>query len=395
MASPAPARRRLFRRRNGRIVAGVAAGLSEHLGIDVLLLRVGFVITVVLGGLGVFLYAAFWAVVPADNAESRSVVAKASRGQLVGFACLGLVTLVVTQLIGFGPALLWPTAAAVTGAAILWRQADEASRLRWRRLATSGTGGSTVLRLSAGLLLVVVGVVSFLAAHGQLPQARRALLPVLVVVLGVLLVLGPWLLQTLRQVSDERTARIREQERVELAGRVHDSMLQTLTLIQRRSNDPEEVRRLVRHSERELRGWLYSPAEQQPTLRAAVSAVCAEIEDEYAVTIDLVVVGEQPMSPAVEPLVQALREAAINAAKHSGTDQFAVYVEVAATDVVGFVRDRGRGFDLDSVAADRYGVRESVIARMQRHSGTAAIRTTAGNGTEVRLTLPLQSAART
>jgi signal transduction histidine kinase len=218
---------------------------------------------------------------------------------------------------------------------------------------------------------------------------------VLVVVLGVLLVLGPWMLQTLRQVNDERTARIREQERVELAGRVHDSMLQTLTLIQRRANDPDEVRRLVRHSERELRGWLYSPAEQQPTLRAAVGAVCAEIEDEYAVTIDLVVVGEQPMSPAVEPLVQALREAAINAAKHSGTDTFAVYVEAGAADVVGYVRDRGHGFDVDSVAADRYGVRESVVARMQRHGGSAAIRSSEGGGTEVRLTLPLQSAART
>jgi signal transduction histidine kinase/phage shock protein PspC (stress-responsive transcriptional regulator) len=396
MATPATApTRRLYRRRDGRLVAGVSAGLADHLGIDLLVLRIGFVVTVVLGGLGVLLYAAFWAVVPLDDTEPQPVGAKASRSQLVAFAGLGLVVLVAAQLLGFGPGVLWPTAVAVTGGAILWRQADETSRLRWRALATGEARGATLVRYALGLLLVVIGMVTFLAAQGRLDQARRALLPVLVVVVGVLIVIGPWLLRAIRQRDAERTARIREQERVEIAGRVHDSMLQTLTLIQRRADDPTEVRRLVRHSERELRGWLYAPAAEDTALRAVLTAVCGDVEDEYGVTIDLVVVGEHPGGPPVQPFVRALREAAINAAKHSGTKEFAVYVEVAADQLVGFVRDRGQGFDVDAVPTDRFGVRESVVARMQRHGGDAVIRSSPGTGTEIRLSLPLETSVAT
>jgi signal transduction histidine kinase len=225
-----------------------------------------------------------------------------------------------------------------------------------------------------------------------LHEARRAVLPVLVVVLGLALVVGPWMLRALRQLGDERTARIREQERVELAGRVHDSMLQTLTLIQRRADDPDEVLRLVRRSERELRGWLYSAAPSEETLRAAVAAVCADVEDEYAVTIDLVMVGEHPATPAVQALARAVREAAVNAAKHSGVKEFAVYVEVSDTEITVFVRDRGTGFSLAEVPEDRFGVRESVVGRMQRHGGDAVIRSSA-TGTEVRLSLPREPVA--
>jgi signal transduction histidine kinase len=400
MASPTtPTRRRLYRRRDGRLVAGIAAGLGDHLGIDVLVLRIGFVVTIVLGGLGVILYAAFWAVVPQAPDEGQPDTSLNSRAQLVAFATLSLAMLLVAQLLGFGPGLLWPAAAAVTGAAILWRQADENHRRKWRTAAgrqtrlLTATRGRTAFRYVSGLFFVIVGMTSFLVAHGALPQARRALVPVLVVVLGLILVIGPWMLQALRQLSDERTARIREHERVELAGRVHDSMLQTLTLIQRRANDPDEVRRLVRHSERELRGWLYAPAPTEETLRAVMTALCADIEDEYGISIDLVVVGEQPATALVQPLVQATREAAVNAAKHSCADQISVYVEVGAAELTVFVRDRGHGFDVDAVPPDRYGVRESVIARMQRHGGAAVIRSSPTSGTEVRLSLPLQTQA--
>jgi signal transduction histidine kinase len=394
--------RRLYRRRTDRLVAGVASGLADHLDVDVMVLRIGFVITIVLGGLGVFLYAAFWAVVPQEAEGVPSAVATTSRVQLLAFAGLGLAALIAAQLLGFGAGLLWPAAIAVTGAAILWRQADENSRSRWRRLTSRGaklaideSPTRTVLRYSSGFLLVVAGMATFLATHGAFPHARRAVLPVLVVVLGLLLVIGPWMLQALRQLGDERTARIREHERVELAGRVHDSMLQTLTLIQRRAHDPAEVRRLVRYSERELRGWLYEEPTAQSALRSTVSEICSEIEDQHHVAIDVVVVGDQAATDETRPVLQALREAATNAAKHAGVTQLSVYVEASTTELVVFVRDRGRGFDPDNVADDRYGVRESIVARMARHGGEAVIRSSPTSGTEVRLRLPLQEAAQT
>jgi signal transduction histidine kinase len=293
--------------------------------------------------------------------------------------------LLVAQLLGLGASLVWPAAATVTGAAILWRQADEASRNRWLRRAR----GRTAVRYALGIALVLIGMATFLATQNAFPLARRAALPALVVTLGLILVVGPWLLRYWREASEERTARIREHERVELAGRIHDSMLQTLTLIQRRAEDPEEVRRLVRHSERELRDWLYRPAREATSLRDMVSAACAEVEDEYDVTVNLVVVGDQPASPAIEPLVQAMREATVNAAKHSGARDISVYLEAGATALDIFVRDRGKGFKPGAIPEDRYGVRESVIGRMQRHGGEATIKSSRRTGTEVHLHLPL------
>lgn len=381
------------------MVAGVAAGLSDHLGVDAMVLRTGFVVTIVLGGLGVILYGAFWALVPQRDEEPTGPGSLGAKMQLVGFGALAVIMLLIAQILGFGPGLLWPAAAAVTGAAIVWRQADERSRRRWREAAGRGTrglratSGSTVARYVAGIALLVIGMGAFLAAHGELTQARRALLPVIVVVTGIGLVVGPWLLQSWRQLTEERTARIREQERVELAGRVHDSMLQTLTLIQRRADDATEVRRLVRRSQREIRGWLYADAVPQESVRAAVTALCAEIEDTYRVAIDLVVVGDGESSAATLPMVQAIREAAMNAAKHSGETAFSVYVEVGSDQIAAFVRDRGGGFDVDAVPEDRFGVRESLLARMQRHGGQVTIRSAAATGTEVQLTLPLTSTA--
>lgn len=401
MSAPAtPQPRRLYRRRDGRMLGGVAGGLADHLGIEATLVRIGFVIGIVVGGLGGFLYAAFWAVLPLEQEHSprtakHPATTWTSRYQLLGFAALGIVMLLLAQVLGFGAGLLWPAAAAAAGAAILWRQADEPQREKWRsatvrrtRVLSSNTGAGTAVRAAFGILLVIIGMATFLAAHGQLPQARRALLPLLVVVIGLLLVIGPWMIQTVRELTDERTARIREQERADLAGRVHDSMLQTLALIQRNANDPVEVQRLVRHSERELRGWLYgSPAPE--TLRAAMVAVRNAIEDEYSLPVDLVTVGDHPATTAVQALAQATREAAVNAAKHSRAKQIDLYVEVGSTEIVVFVRDRGVGFDLDAVPDDRFGVRESLIARMERNGGQATIRTSPGNGTEVRLSMPI------
>ncbi len=391
--------RRLYRQRSGRLVAGVATGLSDHLGVSVLFLRIGFVVSIVLGGLGVLLYAAFWVVVPEAVEDGGRPDPQDSSLQLLGFAALGAAVLLVGQLFGIGAELLWPAAATVTGAAILWRQADEASRNRWRSVADrqravlSGARGRTALRYLAGGGLVLAGMGSFLATQNAFPVARRAALPVVVVTLGLLLVLGPWLLRYWREAAEERTARIREHERVELAGRVHDSMLQTLTLINRRADDPEQVRRLVRHSERALRGWLYRPQPAAASFQALVSAACAEVEDEYDVVIDVVAVGDLAAGTTTEPILAAMREAVVNAAKHSGERTISVYAEVGEQDVTVYVRDRGKGFNVKAVPADRFGVRESVVHRMERHGGSATIRSTPKSGTEVQLRLPLPSKA--
>jgi signal transduction histidine kinase len=389
--------RRLYRRRDDRLVAGVAGGLSDHLGIDVLFFRIGFVVAIALGGLGVLLYAAFWVVVPqgGDDAVRRDRADR--RVQLVAFAALGAAMLLVAQLFGIGASVLWPAVATVAGAALLWRQADESSRSRWRtaaerrRATLLGVRGRTALRYGVGIVLVLTGMATFLATQNAFPVARRAFLPVLVTTLGLVVVVGPWLVRYWREATEERTARIREQERVELAGRIHDSMLQTLTLIQRRAEDPEEVRRLVRHSERELRGWLYRSAQSAASLRAMVAAVCADVEDEYGVTVDVVVVGDHPAGAELEPIVQAMREATVNAAKHSGVRDISVYAEVAPAALTIYVRDRGKGFKPESVPDDRFGVRESVIARMQRNGGEATIRSSRRTGTEVRLELPIRA----
>ena len=85
----------------------------------------------------------------------------------------------------------------------------------------------------------------------------------------------------------------------------------------------------------------------------------------------------------------AAREAITNAAKHSGASTVDVYAEATASGVEIFVRDRGTGFDPARVAEDRHGVRSSIIGRMQRHGGDASVRSTPGEGTEVRLSLPI------
>jgi signal transduction histidine kinase len=398
MASPDAARplRRLYRRRDGRLIAGVASGLSEHLGIDLLLLRIAFVASIVLGGLGVVLYAAFWIVVPQAKDDPAPRDRIEARAQLISFAALGAAMLLLAQLLGFGAGLIWPAAAMIAGAALLWRQADESSRNRWRsvterpRAALSHATGRTALRYVGGIVLVLTGMATFLATQNAFPVARRAFLPAVVATLGVVIVVGPWLLRYWREATEERTARIREHERVELAGRIHDSMLQTLTLIQRHAENPDEVRRLARASDRELRGWLYRPAQPAASLRAMVTSACAEVEDEYDVTIDLVVVGDLPATADVEAIVSAMREATVNAAKHSGLRTFSVYVEVGTAELTVYVRDRGKGFRVASIPVDRYGVRESLIARMERHGGTATIRSNKRTGTEVRLSLPLR-----
>jgi signal transduction histidine kinase len=276
----------------------------------------------------------------------------------------GLVLLVLAVLLLFrawgvwvGDPVVWPLILATGGGALIWRQSqaapeDRAARARLPREAVNRAG--------VGAALVVGGA----------------------------LLSSPWWVTLTTDLRDERTARIRSPERAAVAAHLHDSVLQTLALIQKSSASPTEVTRLARGQERELRNWLYAERHDGGTFAAALERATAEVEEVLSVPVDVVVVGDCALDERLGALVAASREAVVNAAKHSGAPTVDVYAEVEPAGVSVFVRDRGRGFDPAGVPTDRHGLSGSVVGRMARHGGTASIRSTIGSGTEVRLELP-------
>ena len=252
-------------------------------------------------------------------------------------------------------------------------------------------------------VLVIGGLSVFALGQIDFTAVRSALIAVVLTLVGVAIITVPWWIRLVRDLGDERRERIRERERAEIAAHLHDSVLQTLALIQRQSGDSREVQRLARSQERELRTWLYGPtgyasppapgpagaADPQITFAAALAAAAGEVEDTYAVAVAPVVVGDIPMDQDLAALVAAAREAMVNAAKHAGVDEVSVYAEVEDGTAAVFVRDRGNGFDPESVGADRRGLAQSIRGRMDRHGGTATVRSRHGEGTEVELTMPV------
>jgi signal transduction histidine kinase len=290
----------------------------------------------------------------------------------------------VTWGSGFLHAALWPIVIAGIGAAILYQQVDREQRQRWVR--TTVPLRQMWVRSLLGALLVTGGIGTFLAQNVKADQAGQVLVATAIILSGVAVIATPWLMRLWRDLDAERHERIRSQERAEMAAHVHDSVLHTLTLIQRNAVDPREVQRLARSQERELRTWLYAPsADPDQTFAAAVQKIVGEVEDTHGVPIDVVCVGDCPLNGQLAALLQAAREAMVNAAKYAEAPSVSVYAEVEGDDVVVFVRDRGKGFDLDAMPRDRMGVRGSIIGRMERNGGTATVRTATGEGTEVRL----------
>ncbi|MFJ9796188.1 PspC domain-containing protein [Streptomyces sp. NPDC101145] len=405
-----PPVRRLYRSADGRILGGVARGLAGHLGLPVVWVRLAFLgLLLAHGPLGVLLYATFWIAVPLGvggrsheprtlfetTPDGRRRLRKPDRGQVVALVVLlvGAAVFVGTvDLGGEAGRYVWPALLVGVGVVLVWRQADNARRAQWadsdrrKRLFHLARG-------LAGVALVGMGLTVFLLVRGSVAQLGTALTAAMAVLAGMALLAGPWLIRMSQDLSEERTMRIRAQERAEVAAHVHDSVLHTLTLIQRNADDAAEVRRLARAQERELRNWLYRPegtgkdeADEPDTLAAAVRRTAAEVEDAHGVPLEVVVVGDCPVDEGVAALMQAAREAMVNAAKYGGGGgAVTVYAEAEGTRVFVSVRDRGPGFDLDAVPEDRMGVRESVIGRMRRNGGAARVRTAPGEGTEVEL----------
>ncbi|CAM5389458.1 nitrate/nitrite sensor protein NarQ [Streptomyces sp. ADI98-12] len=391
--------RKLYRSSDGRWLGGVARGLAGHLGLPVFWVRLAFVALFVANGLGALLYAAFWSFVPLGvgglSPQPPSAPAKADRGQLVALLALLVASMVFVasvDLNGTARAYLFPALLVGAGVAVVWRQADNARRARWAE-AGLRRRNLTLARSAAGVLLVGAGVSGMFVLQGSAEHLGAVLQASLAVLVGVALLAGPWLVRMAQDLGQERLMRIRAQERAEVAAHVHDSVLHTLTLIQRNADRPAEVRRLARSQERELRNWLHRPegsgraAEDGPaTLAEAVKRTAAEVEDKHGVPLEVVLVGDCPLDEPLPALVQAAREAMVNAAKYGGEGgPVQVFAEAAGEEVFVSVRDRGPGFDLDAVPADRMGVRESIIGRMERHGGTARLRSAPDGGTEVEL----------
>jgi signal transduction histidine kinase len=391
---------RATRPTRGRVVSGVSIGLARHLGLPTWLVRTAFVVLAFAGGIGVVLYAAFWAVLPlsidgpdADPAAARA--ADTTRLLALAAVAVGVALLLTAAGVNVIGGALVPVILAVVGAALIWRQADEEQRDSWSAAAsraarqTAGTtAGAGRWRIAIGIGLVVLGLVALLASRTGPAEALQALATALLLLGGVAVVAFPWVYRRLREQGDQRRALIRSEERAEIAAHVHDSVLQTLTLIQRNADDPAEVARLARTEERALRSWLYTPVgDPDRTFAAAVQRDAADVEEAYGATIDVVAVGDAPLDARVAALLAAAREAMVNAARHGG-GQVSVYAE--ATDDVAevFVRDRGQGFDPAAVPDDRHGLRESVIGRMERNGGSATVRSTPGAGTEIVLRIP-------
>jgi signal transduction histidine kinase/phage shock protein PspC (stress-responsive transcriptional regulator) len=410
---PRPARR-LTRDSESPILGGVAGGLASHLGVPVLWVRAAFLLGTALGGFGVAFYVGLWLVVPSaarfevstPGAESATRGGRrpgqrrriADVGPAIALAALGLGMVLALQAVLGQGAVFWPLVIGLAGVALLWRQADEVQRERWLdtsgrldpvKIVFGGGGWQSYARVAAGVGLVVVAIV-VIALSGSIGQAQSALFAGLLAVLGLALVVGPWVFRLASDLGAEREERIRSQERADVAAHLHDSVLQTLALIQKSAHDPTTVARLARAQERDLRAWLYAgDSTDESSLAGALRSAAAEVEDSWGVSVDVVVVGDCPFTEALRPLLAATREAVANAAKHAGTPRVDVYAEITPAAVDVFVRDRGAGFVVDEVPEDRLGVRRSILDRMERHGGSAEIRSTPGEGTEVRLHLAL------
>jgi signal transduction histidine kinase len=426
---PPPGRplQRLRRDRSGRWLGGVCAGIARRYGVDAWLVRLAFVMATAAGGVGVVLYALGWLVIPAGDAPAgvrrRLPTGRAAVEVALGTGLLLLSVLLTFRELGlwFSDAVVWPLVLVASGAALIWRGSlgedrrdggppdaaqpapvaarpgvAEGVRERLRPAAEQireavsepTARASQISRIGIGVALVVAAGFAFLQATGALSAARDVLLSVIVVIVVLGVIFAPWILRLIRSLAAERAQRIRSQERAEVAAHLHDSVLQTLAMVQRRAGDPHEVATLARRQERELRAWLAGRPAPGQTARVApaLEEAAAEVEAAHGVPVEVVAVGDRELDAPGEAVVAAAREAMTNAAKFGEGSTVDVYAECADNRLQVFVRDRGPGFDPTAVPADRRGVRESIVGRMERHAGRATITSAPGAGTEVELT---------
>ena len=385
---------------DGRVLAGVAGGFAAQHGVDVVVVRAALVVLSFAGGLGVLLYALGAVLASPDGADVAEPHGRdLQRTVSVGCIAFGLVMVVRSTGLWLGDAVMLPVLVIATGLVLLsvLRPATAeraADRFAPGQLADLRAGRHARARLIAGAVMVAAGVALVGAGRSVSTGVRIGAFATSLTIVGVALVLGPWLTRLAQQAAADRRERIRATEREAMAAHLHDSVLQTLALIQRTADDPRRTVALARQQERELREWLYGGVGAGArTLAGAVHAMAEDVEVTYHVRVEVVVVGDRPLDDDLTALVAAMREACVNAAKHSGTDEVSVYAEVQRDAVEAFVRDRGRGFDRGDAAPDRRGIAQSIEGRLERVGGTATIDSVVGEGTEVQLRVPVRDTA--
>jgi signal transduction histidine kinase len=381
------------------LLGGVIAGISARTGIDLVVLRVVFVAAAIAsGGLALLAYLVAWAAIPADGRASgpaaRVSLRHLPRVRSDWRAATGVGLITLSALLAFrelgiwwSDALVWPLVLAAFGGALLWGRFRAAGPMS---VAWHGSRFGQLYQGVFGVLFVAGAALLFLSSNHLLGGVRDAALTTVVVVVAIGFILAPFLWRLGRNLAAERAERIRSQERAELATHLHDSVLQTLTLMQKRAGDAREVAALARRQERELRDWLAGGDRHssERSFAAALRSAAEKVEDDHRVAIEVVVVGDCELDERGEAVLGATREALLNAAKHAAeAGPIRVYAEVEQGSIEAFVRDRGPGFELDRVPADRRGVRESIIGRMKRAGGSADIRSIPGGGTEVGLSV--------
>jgi signal transduction histidine kinase/phage shock protein PspC (stress-responsive transcriptional regulator) len=383
---------RFTRSGHDRVLLGVAGGLARRLQADPYVVRLAFVVLTLAGGLGVPLYLVAWALSdppagePAPSRPARGLVVQRS----ISVALVTLALAWVMREVGLWPGdgIVVPVMIVAAGSALLWFTARPGAADPIDRLVS---GKVSPARAIAGGVLAVAGVLALASSRGSLHALPGATAALGLAAVGLLLVLGPYLGQLVSGLNEERRERIRSEERAAIAADLHDSVLQTLALMQRSADDPKRMVMLARRQERELRAWLYGSqaATGTPaTLLATCEEIATQVELDHELPVELVVVGDAPLDDIAGALAGAVREAATNAAKHAGAERVAIYEEVEPEAIVAFVRDTGVGFEPGAVPPDRRGVCDSIVARLARVGGNAELETSSGGGTEWELRVP-------
>lgn len=374
------------------MLTGVAGGYADAWRVEPTVVRAATGLLALAGGIGIALYVVGTVTsAPATEVDpdEQPVTADTDRRRELAIGVGTLAILAAARAIGLWPgdAIMIPATIVAVAVAVIWTpgRATDADSPAWLSIATGPVG-----RVAVGTVLAIAGIASLADRTGGLADVGRSAGAVAVAIAGLVVIGAPALGRLVGRLDEERMLRVREEERAALAAHLHDSVLQSLVLIQR-SDDARRMVGLARTQERELRAWLYGqkPLGEPTTVAAAVEAVAAAIEVDHNVRIDVVAVGDAPLDEAGRAVVGAIREATTNAARHAQVDHVDVYVEVEEREMVAFVRDTGIGFDLAAIADDRHGLADSIIGRVERAGGRATVLSSSSAGTEVEIRVPI------